>query len=87
MTASNHSRNSADTVAAAILSTTGAVLLFGQLDIVSSKLHLSLLPSWIEWWPLALVVSGTVLLLTHQAKVRSLKRQARSTPGEHGDNQ
>jgi hypothetical protein len=87
MTASNHSRNNADTVAAAILSTTGAMLLFGQLDIVSSRLHLSLLPSWIEWWPLLLVGSGTVLLLTHQAKLRSLKRQARSTFIEQGDKQ
>jgi hypothetical protein len=87
MTASNHSRNSADTVAAAILSTTGAVLLFGQLDIVSSRLHLSLLPSWVEWWPLVLVVSGTVLLLMHQSKLRSLKRQAQSASNEQGDNQ
>ncbi|MBZ5523377.1 MAG: hypothetical protein LAP21_14165 [Acidobacteriia bacterium] len=83
MTASNHSRSRVDTAAAAILSITGALLLFGQLDIVSSRLHLSILQPWVEWWPLLLIISGVVLLLAHRAaKTRSLTR-----PADQGDNQ
>lgn len=80
---SNHSRINEDTVAAAILSSAGALLLFGQLDIVSSRLHLSVAGSWLQWWPVLFIVSGIALMVSHRAgRSRSRKNGADSAPGE-----
>jgi hypothetical protein len=87
MKARNRSGSNADTLATAILSSTGALLILGQLDIVSSRLHLSSQP-WTEWWPLLLIVSGFVLLLMHRAeRSRSLKQDAGNVSTEYGGNQ
>ena len=80
---SNHSRINEDTVAAAILSSSGALLLFGHLDIVSSRLHLSVAGPWLQWWPVLFIVSGAALLLSHRAaRSRPRKKSAEGAPGE-----
>lgn len=63
-------------------------MLLSQLDIVSSKLHLSQLPPWIEWWPVLLVISGAGLLAMHRsATTRSEPPEAGDRSKQYGENQ
>jgi len=88
MTSGNHSTVNAssvkqDRIASAILIGTGLLLLAGELDIVPDRLHLSMLHSWMEWWPLLFVVAGSILLMASRgARLLPVRNHSEAAQGE-----
>jgi hypothetical protein len=62
MTVGNHQFGTEATFAAAIVAAIGATILESKLGTIVSRLHLSMLHVWVQWWPLLLIVAGVVLL-------------------------
>jgi hypothetical protein len=67
MTAGNHRFEAEATFAVAIVAALGATMFQSKFGTIVSRLYLSMVHIWAQWWPLLLIGAGVILLLRNQA--------------------
>jgi hypothetical protein len=63
MKSANLQSRTSDVVAGLIIATLGTLMLLSRMDILTISVNLPGAQEWITWWPLLLIVCGTVMLL------------------------
>ena len=86
MAAGNHQFGNDAPFAMAIVAAIGALLLESKLESIISNFHFVRLHSWVQWWPLLLIVAGAILMfLERTANTQSLARaQSQPTDAQRG---
>jgi hypothetical protein len=66
MTAGNHQFGVGATLAVVGGVALGATMFESKFGTILSRLYLSMVHIWAQWWPLLLIVAGMILLLRNQ---------------------